>query len=213
MRSLVTMGLSLLALTACGLDFDSFGFAGQGGAGADAGAGGTGGSPTGSGASGGTGGTGGMATGGMGTGATGAGGMATGGMGAGGMGAGGMGGKGGMGGNPPTGIFCPDANNLCDVQSGAACCWNNDNQTATCEANGSCNDSSSVLGCMLPSDCPGQVCCGDFDFSEFKYLGASCENSCNAPGAVVLCNDTNDCGMFESCMQSQALPMGYKVCI
>ncbi len=164
----------------------------SGGAAGASGASGSGGSATG-----GNGGSGGSATGGNG----GSGGSATGGNGgSGGSATGGNGGSGGDGGS--TGIDC-GAENVCEA--GQICCYTQSTKIGVCGALGSCTSPQVPISCQRPSDCPGQICCGQLKIGT-TYLSVSCQSSCSGWSELEMCTgQPSVCSGGDTCQSSTAL--------
>jgi hypothetical protein len=123
--------------------------------------------------------------------------------GTGGMGRGGMMGSGGgdvgsvdCGGTP------------CDTSAGAVCCFTTVGQTFSCESSGTCGGGQVDIFCDGPEDCPGQVCCGNFQFNNYTDL--SCVDDCG--NEVPICGPGGSCSGGDTCQQSGVLPTGYFVC-
>jgi hypothetical protein len=71
------------------------------------------------------------------------------------------------------------------------------------------------ISCNGPEDCPGQVCCGDYDNFQGHYTGIYCQDTCT-PGQtkVVMCEGMPTvCDSFGyMCYPSQVLGGGYSYC-
>ncbi|HTJ81716.1 MAG TPA: hypothetical protein VL400_08315, partial [Polyangiaceae bacterium] len=93
----------------------------------------------------------------------------------------------------------------CDISGGDVCCVDKNDQTATCKA--SCTGNETDVTCSQPADCPGQICCGT---GGFPYSQVQCQDDCT--GGTTLCEPgVTNCDPL-SCGQSGYLPDGYFVC-
>jgi hypothetical protein len=219
----VGLGVAVMFVAACTMDFGGFRFGsefGTGGSGATAGGGNDGGGGftlSGGGGTGNAGGMGGAPNGGGGIGGVpngggGSGGVLNGGggMGGGGMGGGGGGGMGGMGGTPVVNVLCDDAQSLCNTAGDAKCCLPQGMGAPMCIPSGMCGNNTTRVECDEPSDCPGQICCGTFSMGDYQVL--QCQNSCNGGGQIIVCDNNGDCSGNDTCGQSGLLPTGYQIC-
>jgi hypothetical protein len=131
-------------------------------------------------------------------------------------GAGGDGGIGGAGGSGPV-IDCTT-----DVCSGGeVCCFDDDDMMANfCALPGTCPASHVELSCQHPSDCPGAICCGIYDFfgGMTGYEEVRCDAACDPPqmdlDGIIMCgDDPSVCpGGAGDCLDSASLPEGFNYC-
>jgi hypothetical protein len=137
------------------------------------------------------------------------------GPGAGGFGPGAGGGPGGAGGSPA--IDC-----TIDVCTGGnVCCFDDDDPMGNfCSAPGTCPGSHIEVSCQNPSDCPGEICCGIYDFVGMStgYEAVLCDPTCNPPefdlDGIRMCgDDPSVCpGGPMDCLDSATLPDGFFYC-
>ena len=118
---------------------------------------------------------------------------------------------------------------LCGMSAcnpGDQCCWSSQASDGKCQANGDpCGGQGSTdarIACMVPSDCPGQICCGrrSQDPQNPHYRRVDCRDTCDMPD-VTICDpgspDPKQCpptmnGQPGQCQPSDLLPKGYFVC-
>jgi hypothetical protein len=98
--------------------------------------------------------------------------------------------------------------------AGEICCFNPNGPGDHCGTSGMCDAGYVELSCNSPSDCPGQVCCADFDPNQQVYQGISCQATCNGMDQITLCSNMmpNVCPPGTQCHQSMQLGQGYRVC-
>ena len=111
-------------------------------------------------------------------------------------------------GEPPDGpvVWCKGA----PCQAGDVCCFNLQNANLdTCGSAGQCGGGFIEIACSGPGDCPGQVCCGDW---QNFYTDVSCQATCDDPDVTLCTGDPNACGPEQFCDASQTLGAGYDVC-
>jgi hypothetical protein len=73
------------------------------------------------------------------------------------------------------------------------------------------------VGCAGRHNCPDrQICCGTTTPTGLpgvnRYVSTQCAATCEGQDKAVLCDGDADCTNMLSCLQSQVLPAGYKVC-
>jgi hypothetical protein len=101
--------------------------------------------------------------------------------------------------------------------AGQVCCFNPSGPGDHCGTKGNCPQGYSELSCSDPADCPGGVCCAQFQLFNMQvyYTGISCQPSCNNQGSeFVICGptETSVCPPGTQCIQSQLLGSGYMIC-
>lgn len=103
-------------------------------------------------------------------------------------------------------VFCAGSPCL----PGQVCCFHLENsELDMCGAAGSCGPNTITLSCNGPEDCPGGVCCGDYNGNG--YDGVSCEATCD--GGLTMCAGMPQaCGPGEQCLPSNYLGQGYAYC-
>lgn len=107
-------------------------------------------------------------------------------------------------------VFC----NGGPCNPGEVCCFNPNGPGDHCGQNGMCDPGFIELQCNSPNDCPGQICCAQFDQMSQQYQGIACQNSCSGPGEITVCSQNNQgvCPMGTQCHQSMQLGAGYRIC-
>ena len=104
---------------------------------------------------------------------------------------------------------------------GEVCCFDDDDVMASfCAAPGSCPASHIQISCQQPSDCPGEICCGIFDFvgGQQGYEEVRCDPACNPPEfdlmGIQMCGaEPATCpGGAMDCVDSATLPEGFNYC-
>ena len=129
---------------------------------------------------------------------------------------------------PPT-LACSTSGNCtveyrCDGSEdcpGQVCCGIY-NATATnpwsrFECRNACEGDDVTVGCAGRHNCPDrQICCGTTTPTGLpgvnRYVSTQCAATCEGQDKAVLCDGDADCTNMLSCLQSQVLPAGYKVC-
>jgi hypothetical protein len=137
---------------------------------------------------------------------------AAGGIGAGASGGSEVGGGGGTGGSDQPGVAVMCGASVCVAPE--VCCFS-EQHTPTivqaCSLPGACR--AVPVACDGPADCrTGQVCCGDFDYPSDSYVSIACENSCDGPNDLELCDlSLPACAFGGTCVPSDNLgpPYGY----
>lgn len=101
----------------------------------------------------------------------------------------------------------------CD--GGQVCCLNYFNEDQDfCALPGDCPNGNQWLeiGCNGPDDCPGQECCGQYDFGFGAWTNIECKSSCGG-NEIELCFDgAAACDQGSVCTPSQSLGPGYSYC-
>lgn len=113
------------------------------------------------------------------------------------------------GGDPQVELSCGGA----PCAAGQICCFYPGSDQSHCGAPGSCEDAAVVLACNDVADCPGGVCCGDWDYAQGMYTGVSCQATCEGTGHILQCEGTPDiCPFGQDCHPSGILGPGYSFC-
>lgn len=121
----------------------------------------------------------------------------------------GTGGTMGTGGSPPVAEI-PCGNLLCTA--GEICCnapqiSGNPDQ---CGMPGACPQGSVEVGCNDIEDCPGQMCCGNFQNGGYTSVG--CYDQCGN-GQLIMCEGHPEiCPANDNCNPSQILGQGFSYC-
>jgi hypothetical protein len=103
-------------------------------------------------------------------------------------------------------VFC--AGSPC--MAGQVCCFHLENSDLdACGDAGACGPNTITLSCNGPEDCPGGVCCGDYNGNG--YDGVSCEPTCEQ-GLTMCAGMPLVCGPGQQCLPSNYLGQGYAYC-
>ncbi|MEJ7729783.1 MAG: hypothetical protein WKG00_11245 [Polyangiaceae bacterium] len=114
----------------------------------------------------------------------------------------------GEGGGPPGDVVVWCAGAPC--QGGEVCCFHLENRDLdNCGSAGQCGGGFMEISCSGPGDCPGQVCCGEW---QNFYTDISCQPTCNGPDVTLCTGDEDACGPGQFCSASGSLGAGYDVC-
>ena len=82
-----------------------------------------------------------------------------------------------------------------------------------CSARAACEGIAAA--CDGPEDCPGELCCGDFDVSGDRYLSVACGTACDGSDPLPIVCHTPDgaCPSPLHCVQSNYMPEGFGRCV
>ena len=123
-------------------------------------------------------------------------------------------------GPPDLGVACNfgDSGAVCAV--GQVCCvpFPGGPSQAKCTLPVDCKPSSTTVACDNPFDCPGQICCGYYDFAKQHYTSVGCTATCPKLGTAsnddwyIFCKPdggASQCPQGVACTASQSLKPFY----
>jgi hypothetical protein len=111
-------------------------------------------------------------------------------------------------GDRPVGVVVWCQNAPCEM--GQVCCFHlQDPNLDSCGSAGQCGQGFMEISCSGPGDCPGEVCCGNW---EAFYTDISCQPACTGQDVTLCTGDATACDQGQVCDASGSLGAGYDVC-
>ncbi len=107
------------------------------------------------------------------------------------------------------GVRCGNA--VCNVSSDRCCLGTGD---GTC-GSGACGTNETPVTCDGPEDCPGLLCCGNYDVVKSRFTDLACTDlPCIGGNVFIICDPDgpDQCATTDVCAPHPDLPSGYWAC-